>query len=185
MPILILAERMGIQAAPRPFGREAGRATLDITDVCGITVLLQHRCGECKALLKVGDAPRADPVRIGIERGGGCTAGHPTDQANTQVKPWADGDIVSVVCAIIYLPVGLYLKPGYRTADRCGLLLAAGISLGTLMLVLVDPLRQVADFSRSLLAIALDQRRATLWWSAVFAVIYLVKDLFERPAATP
>jgi hypothetical protein len=95
------------------------------------------------------------------------------------VKPWADGDIISICCAIIYLPVGLYLKPTYRNAAGWGLLLATGISLGTLTLLLFDPLRQVIGFSRSFLAIALDEGRATLWWSAAVAAIYLVRDLFE------
>jgi hypothetical protein len=97
------------------------------------------------------------------------------------VKPWADGDIVSIVIGVLYLPVGLLLRAHYRTAQGWASLLGTGISLGTLMLIVADPLRQMLGFPNSLLAIALDEGRSTLWWSAACAAIHLVKDLFERP----
>lgn len=95
------------------------------------------------------------------------------------MKPWAIGDIVSIGCTVCYLPIGLYLNPRYRTASGWSILLATGVSLSTLILVLTDPVRQLSGFNQSFLAIALDEGRATLWWSAAVAVIYLVKDLFE------
>lgn len=97
------------------------------------------------------------------------------------MKPWADGDIVSIAVGILYLPFGLYLRPANRNASGWASLLGTGISLGTLLLIVADPLRQVLGFKPSLLAIALDEGRSTLWWSAACASIYLVKDLFERP----
>jgi hypothetical protein len=96
------------------------------------------------------------------------------------VKPWAEGDIISICCAIIYLPIGLKLNPAYRDPVGWTVLLGTGISLGTLLLVLIDPLRQMFGLGGSLLAVALDEGRATLWWSAAVAIIYLVKDLFVR-----
>ena len=89
---------------------------------------------------------------------------------------------------MLYVPIGLAIQPRYRTAPGWVELLGTGLSLGTLLLVLLDPVRQVLGFDRSLLAMALDEGRATLWWSAAVASIYLVKDLFDRsgrPEAAP
>ncbi len=101
------------------------------------------------------------------------------------MKPWTSGDIVSICCAILYVPLGLAVQPRYRTARGWIELLGTGLSLGTLLMVLLDPLRQVAGFGQSLLAMALDEGRATLWWSAAIAAIYLVRELFERAAPVP
>jgi hypothetical protein len=49
------------------------------------------------------------------------------------------------------------------------------------LLVLLDPFRQLVGFRGSLLTIALDESRATLWWSAAVASIYLSRDLFAKP----
>jgi hypothetical protein len=97
------------------------------------------------------------------------------------MKPWAAGDVISICCAIVYLPIGLRLNMSYRNPVGWTVLLATGISLGTLLLVLLDPLRQLAGVEGSFLAVALDEGRATLWWSAAVATIYLVKDLFVEP----
>ena len=102
------------------------------------------------------------------------------------MRPWEDGDIVSICCAVLYLPLGLYLQPTFRTARGWMELLATGNALGTLLLITFDPFRQMVGLHRSLLAIALEEGRATLWWSAAVAVIYLMKSLFEpaEPAAS-
>ncbi len=84
----------------------------------------------------------------------------------------------------VWLPIGLALNAGYRNAAGWGILLGTGLSLGTLLLVVIDPFRQLAGFTDSLLTIALDEGRATLWWSAAIAIIYLVKDLFVPPPTT-
>ena len=98
------------------------------------------------------------------------------------MKPWSTGDIVSICCAVLYVPFGLLVQPRYRVARGLIELLGTGLSLGMLLLVLLDPLRQLLGFNGSLLAIALDEGRSTLWLSAAVASIYLVRDLFERPA---
>jgi len=91
------------------------------------------------------------------------------------MSPWTVGDIVSVIGAVTYAPLGWVIQPRYRSPGGLVEL------LGTLMLVLLDPFRQMLGFTTSLLAIALDEGRATLWLSAAVAAIYLVKDVLAQP----
>lgn len=104
------------------------------------------------------------------------------------MKPWAVGDVVSICCALVYLPGLASHRSGAECrlpqCSRLGILLGTGLSLGTLLLVVIDPFRQLAGFTDLLLTIALDEGRATLWWSAAIAIIYLVKDLFVPPPTT-
>ena len=97
------------------------------------------------------------------------------------MSPWTVGDIVSVIGAVPYAPLGRVIQPRYRNPRGLVELLGTGLSLATLMLVLLDPFRQMLGFTTSLLAIALDEGRATLWLSAAVAAIYLVKDGLVQP----
>ncbi len=96
------------------------------------------------------------------------------------MSPWTSGDLVSVVSAVLYLLLGLAVQPRYRDSSDLLELLGTGLSLGTMLLVLLDPFRQMAGFTTSLLAIALDEERATLWLSAAVATTFLVRGLFVR-----
>ena len=98
--------------------------------------------------------------------------------------PWGTGDVVAVCVGVVYLPVGLRLVPARRTAEGAGLLLATGISLGPLLMILLDPFMQLLGLSISLLEVVIKEGRATLWWAAV-ATIHLVKELFENNLGRP
>ncbi len=95
------------------------------------------------------------------------------------MSPWTVGDLIAVLTSVAYTPLELAIKPGLRNASGIVQLLGTGISLGTLLLVLLDPFRQMAGYHTSLLQIALNEGRATLWVGAAVAVVYLVKDLFS------
>lgn len=55
--------------------------------------------------------------------------------------------------------------------------LASGMSLGPLILIILDPLSATFGVTSSLLEIVLSEGRATLWRAAVVAPLYVVRDL--------
>jgi len=79
--------------------------------------------------------------------------------------------------------LGVAVQPRYRYMGGVVELLGTGLSLGTMILVLVDPFRQMAGFATSLLAIVLDEGRSTFWLSAAVATGYLVSGVFRRTAS--
>jgi hypothetical protein len=86
---------------------------------------------------------------------------------------------------VIYLPLGLWLVPARRNAEGARILVATGISLGPLLMILIDPFVHLAGLHGiqllsgvHLLNIVIAEDRATLWWAALVATIYLLKELF-------
>ncbi len=73
--------------------------------------------------------------------------------------------------------VFLAVRRKHRTAQGATVVLASGISLGPLLLILADPFAAYPGFG-SLLKVVLAEGRATLWWAAAVAAIYVLRDLF-------
>ena len=99
------------------------------------------------------------------------------------MTPWATGDLVSIACALIYLPMGLMIQLVRSTAPGCCFLLTIGMSVGIRPLVATDPMRQPPWLKRSFPAIALTEGRAALSWRMTCALIYPIRDVFRRPTA--
>jgi hypothetical protein len=91
--------------------------------------------------------------------------------------PWATGDLISIAVGLIVLLFGLCTNPRHRSVQAATVLLATGISLGPLILIIFDPFAQTIGYTPRLLTIVLDEGRATLWWAAVVATLYLVRDI--------
>lgn len=86
------------------------------------------------------------------------------------------GDLVSIGTAVVFVLLGL-LKPVNRTAERILLFLANGLSFGTMLLVLLSPLFQLAGVRANLLDIAVKEEKLTLWWAAAVAAINIIRTL--------
>jgi hypothetical protein len=91
--------------------------------------------------------------------------------------PWGEGDLISIAIGILVLVLGLIFVAKHRTVQAATVLLATGISLGPLLLIVLDPLAQELGYSTRLLAIVLAEGRATLWWAASVASLYLIRDI--------
>jgi hypothetical protein len=91
---------------------------------------------------------------------------------------WGAGDLFSIATGLFVLTLCLCLRPAHRTIPAASVALANGLSLGPLLLIILDPIAQVTGLSGSLLEIVLSQGRVTLWWAAVVASLYVSRDLF-------
>ncbi len=91
--------------------------------------------------------------------------------------PWGAGVLISICLGLIVLIVGLAIAEKNRNVQSATVLLATGISLGPLLLIIFDPLGQELGFQTRLLSIVLSEGRATLWWAACVASLYLVRDI--------
>jgi hypothetical protein len=80
---------------------------------------------------------------------------------------------------VLVLLSGLALTPKHRTVQAATVLLATGISLGPLLMIIIDPLAQAFGFQPRLLGLVLAEGRATLWWAAAVASLYLVRDIAD------
>jgi hypothetical protein len=92
-------------------------------------------------------------------------------------SPWGEGDLISIAIGVIVLMSGLIFAKKHRTVQAATVLLATGISLGPLLLILLDPVGQELGYETRLLGIALQEGRATLWWAAAVAILNLVRDI--------
>jgi hypothetical protein len=92
-------------------------------------------------------------------------------------NPWGTGDLISIAVRITVLVVFLLINKKHRSVQGATVLLATGISLSPLGLIIFDPLAQAAGFQDRLLDIVLNEGRATLWWAAAVASLYLVRDI--------
>lgn len=90
---------------------------------------------------------------------------------------WGNVDLFSIGLGLLVLTGFLAFRKKHRTTQGATALLASGISLGPLLLILVDPLAQLAGF-HGLLAAVLAEGRATLWWAAAVAALYVLRELF-------
>ncbi len=72
----------------------------------------------------------------------------------------------------------MWLRPTQRTVHGVFLSLGGGTSIGPLLLFILDPIVQVAGFHVSLLEIAVEEGRVTLWVGSVVATLYILRDLF-------
>ena len=90
---------------------------------------------------------------------------------------WGAGDLFSILVGLVMLLLCLYLQPSRRNVPAATVVLASGMSLGPLLLIILDPIAQTSGLSGSLLEIVLSEGRATLWWAAVVAALYVVRDL--------
>jgi hypothetical protein len=91
--------------------------------------------------------------------------------------PWGTGDLISIAIGIIVLLTGLLVAKKNRNVQAATVLLATGISLGPLLLIIADPLGQELGYNTRLLSIVLTEGRATLWWAAAVATLYLLRDI--------
>jgi hypothetical protein len=91
--------------------------------------------------------------------------------------PWGEGDLISILIGLIVLIFGLMVAEKNRNVQSATVLLATGISLGPLLLIILDPLGQELGYRTRLLTIVLSEGRATLWWAACVASLYLVQDI--------
>jgi hypothetical protein len=92
--------------------------------------------------------------------------------------PWGEGDLISITVGVLVLLFGLIFVKKHRNIQSATILLATGISLGPLLLIIFDPVGQELGYSTRLLSIVLAEGRATLWWSAAVASLYLIRDIF-------
>jgi hypothetical protein len=102
---------------------------------------------------------------------------------------WGKGDLISIVFAVAVLVIFTAIRKKHRTGQGVTVLLAAGLSLGPLLLILLDPIVQVTGLSngpiaeslglkgRSLLELVVGEGRTTLWWAAAVAAVYVIRDL--------
>jgi hypothetical protein len=88
---------------------------------------------------------------------------------------WGVGDLFSIGVGLLVLGVCLGFVPRHRNVRSVSAVLASGMSLGPLLLIILDPLAELLGVG--LLKIVLEQSRATLWWAAVVASLYVVRDL--------
>lgn len=86
------------------------------------------------------------------------------------------GDLVSIGTAILFLAFGM-LRPVNRHPDRIVLCLANGLAFGTMMLVLLSPIFQLAGLKANLLDIAVREEKLALRWAAAVAAVNLVWTL--------
>lgn len=86
------------------------------------------------------------------------------------------GDLVSIGTAVVFVIVGVF-KPANRSPDRIVLFLANGLAFGTMALVLLSPVFQIAGVKISLLDIAVKEEKLTLWWAAAVAAVNLIWTL--------
>ena len=91
--------------------------------------------------------------------------------------PWGIGDLISIAIGVVVLVLGVIFVKRHRTVQAATILLATGILLGPLFLILLDPLGQELGYSTRLLSIVLSEGRATLWWAAAVASLYLIWDI--------
>ena len=90
---------------------------------------------------------------------------------------WGRADLFSIGVAACILLLFMMIRPKHRTTQGITDLLAAGLTLGPLLLILADPITQTFGLTGSLLELVLAEGRATLWWAAAVAVVYIVRDL--------
>jgi len=93
------------------------------------------------------------------------------------ISKWGIGDLISIVTGLVVLGFCLCFRARYRNIPNATVALASGMSLGPLLLIIFDPVAQLFDMSESLLGIVISEGRATLWWAAVVAALYVIKGL--------
>ena len=91
---------------------------------------------------------------------------------------WGAGDLFSIFIGMAVLMVCLCLQPRHRSVPSATVILASGMSLGPLLLIAIDPITESLGLTGSLLQLVLDEGRATLWWAAIVAGLYVIRDLF-------
>ncbi len=91
---------------------------------------------------------------------------------------WNTGDLFSVGVGLVTLCLRMWLRPAQRTLHGVFLALGGGTSIGPLLLFILDPVAQLAGFHVSLLEIAVEEGRVTLWVGSVVATLYILRDLF-------
>jgi hypothetical protein len=90
---------------------------------------------------------------------------------------WGSVDLFSIAVGIVIVAVFLTIRKKHRTMQGVTALLASGIALGPLLLILADPFVQIFGIY-GLLQAVLAEGRATLWWAAAVAMLYVLRDLF-------
>jgi hypothetical protein len=104
---------------------------------------------------------------------------------------WGKADTFSISVALVVCLFFLAVRRKHRSAQGFVTLLGTGLSLGPLLLILLDPVVQYFGLGTyswaasiglhpgdSLLELVIREGRAILWWGSGVALIYIVKDLF-------
>ena len=95
---------------------------------------------------------------------------------------WGTVDLFAICTGVMALLCGIAFNSQRRNIPQATVLLATGISLGPLLLIVIDPLAQYLGYPNRLIALVLSEGRATLWWACSVAVLYLLRDIFSSPA---
>jgi hypothetical protein len=101
------------------------------------------------------------------------------DITESHNSPWGIGDLVSIATGLIVLGLCLCFRPRHRNIPDATVALASGMSLGPLLLIIFDPVTQLLGTRTRFFEIVISEGRATLWWAAVVAALYVVRDLVK------
>ena len=94
------------------------------------------------------------------------------------------GDLISILVALAFLAVGA-INPFNRNRDRMVIVLANGLSFGTLILIVLSPPAQAVQLKPNLFEIAVKEGKVSLWWGAVVACFNLIGVLLEKAKPLP
>jgi hypothetical protein len=100
-------------------------------------------------------------------------------------SPFGTGDLISITVGIAVWALAVIFVEQNRKLEKWPLLVATGMSLGTLGLLVAEPVAEVALGSTKLLTIVMSEGRGTLWWGALVASIYLVRDILPPVLGKP
>lgn len=102
------------------------------------------------------------------------------------MSPWGNGELISLVFGVIFVFVGMLLHRKELSRDRVFGLAANGLTMGPLLMIVLDPLNKyIGVVDMDLLQAAISEARLTLWWAALVAAVNMVLTLFpSAPTAT-
>lgn len=92
--------------------------------------------------------------------------------------PWGDGDIYTLVIAVIIFCVGCLfhrraiIAQGAASGEVVGGLMGSALSVGPMLMIVAYPLnKSIHMFGIDLLRTVMDESRITLWFAAFLALV--------------
>jgi hypothetical protein len=103
------------------------------------------------------------------------------------MNPWGNGELISLVFGVIFVFVGMLLHRRELSRDKVFGLAANGLTMGPLLMIVLDPLNKyIGVVDMDLLQAAISEARLTLWWAALVAAVNMVLTLLPSTSpATP
>ena len=103
------------------------------------------------------------------------------------MSPWENGELISLVFGVIFVFVGMLLHRKELSRDKVFGLAANGLTMGPLLMIVLDPLNKyIGAVDMDLLQAAISEARLTLWWAALVAAVNMVLTLFpSTPPVAP